>query len=163
MQQRNELFMKANLIEKLYCLSFSLKEDLSLKLIKITETFQQAMNFKKVLVVEHTTDGFRIIASSPSLDLDKSNLSENGLLSFNIENSTGINLGQLYIIPNEKCSLSAKQRNIVSAFISQLACLLEDMSKEGAQQSDCMAEEIAKYKHLLNKDKLTGFSKPILF
>lgn len=150
--------MNKNLIEKLYCLSFSLKEASAKVIAELTETFQQALNFSKVLVYGKGANGLYLVAVSPVPGLSYSYLCGlKNCLSFNLESHTGKKVGELYIILKKKSALSASQRNIVKAFTIQLGGLLDQLlSNNGGDSQIRMAKELNRYKYLLARDKLTG-------
>lgn len=149
--------MKDNLIKKLYCMSFLLKEKPSVKIFKITETFQQAMNFKKVLVYKQTPTGFQNVASSPPPGMCCSALNGmKNLLQFDIEDHAGTKLGKLCVIPKRNGWLSKDKKDIVRAFAVQLGLLLDEMSKPESNQTGCFEKEVYRYKFMLNRDWLTG-------
>ncbi len=149
--------MKEDLIKKLYCMSFLLKEAPALKILKITETFQQAMDFKKVLVYQKVPEGFSGVASSPSPCLDYSRLYEiKNSLCFDLTSPAGIQVGKLCLVPKRTGRLSKSEKELLSAFAAQSGHLLEAMSQQDHNREHCLEQEIDRYKFLLNKDRLTG-------
>lgn len=149
--------MKQNMIEKLYILSFTLDEDPETLVRAVTESFRQAMDFKKVIVYKQCQEGFRTLSSSPLPNVCHSNLCKiKNHLTYDISNQRGKKTGELCIVPKGGIMPSKRKTRFISAFTAQLGIIMERMSFPENIEETCLSDEIAHYRDLAAKDGLTG-------
>lgn len=122
----------------------------------VTESFRQALGFKKALVYKQVQDGFRTVASSPLPNVCHSGLrSMKNKLVYDILNSSGKKTDELCIAPKSGKPPTKRQERVITAFTAQLGALMERMIVPDSVEAACPSDEIARYRDLAAKDALT--------
>lgn len=149
--------MKSSMIEQLYIMSFTLDGEPDAVVRAVTESFRQALDFKKVLVYKKLHNGYRALTASPLPGVCHSSLCKiKNHLTYDILDSTGGKTGELCIVTKGGKLPAKRKERVISAFTAQLGALMERMSFQDIAVGACSKDEIERYRDLAAKDALTG-------